>query len=148
MRTAPSNDGTSGSIQVRFAADVDAGQRRPTLDRIKLAIGALPRLAITFVGFLFLLFVGVFLPIVLIRILGYFIALVVVFAIGRVPISIVSPSPSDLVSATVLTVWAGLWTGLAAIAYAKVYLAQRSRADSPQSTTRPSANDGWDLGRR
>lgn len=148
------------------AEDADAEEGRSLAEQIRVAVAALPRLALVFLGFFVVLFFGVFLPIFFVRVLGMIIAIVVivylvtmfnivlpavivdssisagravfannrllafgllvVIAVGRLPTQIVSPTPADPILATVLVVWAGVLSALSGLAYAKVYLVNRS----------------------
>lgn len=181
------------------AKDAVDGRKRSTVERARTAVSSLPLLALTLVIFLFLLLVGVILPIVFIRFFGVIIALIVaiylvaliqiilpavvldgsitegraafadsrvlvfgllvVVAIARAPITLISPTPAEPRVAAILAVWAGRLNALSGLAYARVYIAHRSRSDdhgTAGSGHRPAdrrgttsgrrSNDGWDLG--
>jgi len=74
------------------------------------------------------------------------VGLLLVVAIGRAPVTLVAPTLEEPVIAVALAVWAGVLTGLSTLAYARVYLANRSRASGRGSrTATDTSTDGWTL---
>ncbi|MFW5956038.1 MAG: hypothetical protein ACOCQY_01415 [Halorhabdus sp.] len=77
------------------------------------------------------------------------VGLLIVVAIARAPVALVSPTLEEPVIAVALAVWAGVLTGLSTLAYARVYLANRSHTNRSRmsgSGSRPATKtsaDGW-----
>lgn len=57
--------------------------------------------------------------------------LLIVFMIGRMPISLISPTVADPVHGVGLAGWSGLLTGISTLAYARVYIEHRPAARRP-----------------